>query len=49
MIIKKQHDNHIHIYSDKGKKILQVQTGRKYSEAMEDIKGVHYDYIEVEE
>lgn len=48
MIIRKQHENHIHIYSDAGLKIKQLQTGRIYSEAMEDLNGVHYEYTEVE-
>lgn len=49
MIIKKEHNDHIHIYSDSGKKIKQVQTGRIYSEAIE-LKdcNIKYQYEEVE-
>lgn len=49
MIVRKEHQDHIHIYSDKGLKIKQLETGRIYSEAMEQINGIHYDYEEVKE
>lgn len=49
MIIKKQHKDHIHIYSDKGLKIKQIQTGRVYSEAIESLDcPIKYKYKEVE-
>lgn len=47
MITKKQHKDHIHIYSDEGLKIKQLETGRVYSEAIEPIEGLHYTYEEV--
>lgn len=48
MIVRKTHEDHIHIYSDKGLKIRQVQTQRIYKEARELIDGIHYEYEEVE-
>lgn len=49
MIIRKEHGDHIHIYSDKSLKIKQVETGKIYSEAIEK-KDCYYrnTYIEVE-
>lgn len=48
MIIYKKHDDHVHIYSDKGCKIKQKETGRVYSEAIEQNNGFRYNYVEIE-
>lgn len=49
MIIKKKCGDHYHIFSDKGLKIRQVQTGRVYSEAYETKDCIHqYKYEEIE-
>ena len=49
MLIKKEHGNHIRIYSDEKKKIRQKKTGFIFSEAIEDVN-CHYqnEYEEVE-
>ena len=50
MIVKKQHKDHIHVYSDKGLKIIQLQTKRVYSEAIEQNNcPIQYKYKEVVE
>lgn len=48
MLVRKTHKDHIHIYSDKGLKIRQKQTGRTYKEAIELPNcPINYEYEEV--
>lgn len=49
MLIRKEHNDHIHIYSDCGKRIKHKASGKIYSEAIESKDCVlHNEYEEVE-
>lgn len=48
MIILKPHEDHFHLYSDEGKKIKHIPSGRVYVEAIDKPENIgKYEEVEV--